>query len=97
MPAKTVKAIKVKDIKRAKAARKGAAIYKAKKEATIEEVKVNKVRNLTIKSSKKVSLKSKITKTTLKKAKKLVIPISFNTKDSSILVTNKKEESSLSI
>ena len=97
---KAIKAINIKDTKRAKAAKKGAAIYKANKEAAaaeaaIEEVKVKKP---AIKSSKKVPLKSKVTKAAPKKKKELVliIDISSNTKDGSISPTNKEEGSFIS-
>ena len=102
-PAKVIKAMKatkVKDIKRAKVAKKGAAIYKANKEAAAVEVAIEevKIKKPIIKSSKKVPLKSKVTKTTLKKKKEpvLIIDISSNTKDSSISLTNKEEGSFIS-
>ena len=97
---KAIKAIKVKDIKRAKMAKKGATIYKVNKEAAVIEVAIEevKIKKSTIKSSKKVSLKSKIIKTTLKKKKEpvLIIDISSNIKDSSISPTNKEEGSFIS-
>ena len=97
---KTIKAIKVKDIKRAKAAKKGAAIYKVNKEATIVEVAIEevKIKKPAIKSSMKVSLKSKVIKTALKKKKELVlvIDISSNIKDSSVSLTDEEERSFIS-